>query len=319
MATTNESTNSSATDKKDGERSPNFPAMTLEEAIQKARALWDAEKRSFAPVKVVYKHWGYSPTSSGARSVLAALNAFGLLDFRGSGDTREGKLSQRALTILIDPDAAPQELRNAAKAPKLYRELLASYPEGFPSDATLRSNLILKRGFNDKTVDSAIRDFKKTMEFAKVDLSGSADDQPLRQPPDQSDVRPRIGDFVQWESQGVMQFVEPRRVAGFSDDGLWAFIEGEKTGVAVSELSVKKIAAAVNAVAPPPAPLAVAASVAPAAAGIKTETFALECGEIMVRFPSRMTADDLENVKEWMRILERKFTKSAHSDESPKP
>lgn len=46
-----------------------------------------------------------------------------------------------------------------------------------------------------------------------------------------------VGDFVQWEPKGIMQFTEPRRIAKISEDGAFAFVEGDdKTGLPVGEL-----------------------------------------------------------------------------------
>lgn len=42
--------------------------------------------------------------------------------------------------------------------------------------------------------------------------------------------------FVQWVSSGSEMFAEPTRVKGFSEDGKFAFVEGTKTGIPVSEL-----------------------------------------------------------------------------------
>jgi hypothetical protein len=46
-----------------------------------------------------------------------------------------------------------------------------------------------------------------------------------------------VGDYVQWTSGGVAQFVKPRRVTGVSEDGEYVFVEGSNTGIPVAELS----------------------------------------------------------------------------------
>jgi len=53
-------------------------------------------------------------------------------------------------------------------------------------------------------------------------------------------ARVSIGDLVQWTSGGVDQFEPPRRVRGLRkhDGEEWAFVEGTRTGVPVSELTV---------------------------------------------------------------------------------
>lgn len=44
------------------------------------------------------------------------------------------------------------------------------------------------------------------------------------------------GDYVQWESQGVLMFDPARQVEWVSDDGQWAMVEGSKTGLPISQL-----------------------------------------------------------------------------------
>jgi hypothetical protein len=56
-----------------------------------------------------------------------------------------------------------------------------------------------------------------------------------------------IGDLVQWPSDGIDQFDTPRRVRAtqMQDQQEWAFVEGSKTGMPVSELTVVTSASAV--------------------------------------------------------------------------
>jgi len=51
----------------------------------------------------------------------------------------------------------------------------------------------------------------------------------------------KIGDEVQWTSQGTDQFAEPRKIKSISEDGKYAFVEGSDTGIPVSELSVTEV------------------------------------------------------------------------------
>lgn len=294
---------------RDSERSPNFPSLTLEEAIKKAQVIWDREKRAYAPVKVIYKHWGYSPTSSGGRSVLAALNAFGFLDFKGSGDEREAKLNQRALTIIIDPANAMAHIQAAATAPKLYGDLLKHYPDGMPSDATLRSHLILNRGFNDRTVDAAIRDFKATMEFAKVNLGGTCESKPDEKPDELKKNVIVTGCFVQWISQGAAQFPSPRKVLGLSDDGAYAFVEGAVAGVPVDQLTVESpVPATAKESQPPPNPFTGRGE--GSQAGTAQATFPLSEGLAVLRWPENMSRSSFEDFEAWISLLLRKAKRS---------
>jgi len=49
-----------------------------------------------------------------------------------------------------------------------------------------------------------------------------------------------IGDQVQWESSGVLQFKHPRRVRWISEDGEWIAVEGSDTGIPSSELILEQ-------------------------------------------------------------------------------
>ena len=51
----------------------------------------------------------------------------------------------------------------------------------------------------------------------------------------------KIGDEVQWTSQGTDQFAEPRKIKSISEDGKYAFVEGSDTGIPVAELSATKV------------------------------------------------------------------------------
>ena len=59
----------------------------------------------------------------------------------------------------------------------------------------------------------------------------------------------KVGDYVQWEPNGIMQFEEPQQIIKFSEDNAFAFIATSPTGMPVEELvlqpkprSVKKSA-----------------------------------------------------------------------------
>ena len=48
-------------------RSPSFPFIGLREALDRARAFYEAEQRNAARPETAAAHWGYSPKSSGGK------------------------------------------------------------------------------------------------------------------------------------------------------------------------------------------------------------------------------------------------------------
>ena len=117
--------------KKAKERSPNFPFISLEAALERARRFYAEEKRSAAPFNRIVLHWNYSPSSSGALQTVGALKMYGLLVEvgGGSGAQRTFQLTDMALRVLLDqrPDSVDRDrfLKEAAISPPLAQELYA--------------------------------------------------------------------------------------------------------------------------------------------------------------------------------------------------
>jgi hypothetical protein len=151
------------------DRSPNFPFISLERALERAGQLYEKEKRSATPFKVAAEHWRYSPTSSGALQTAAALKQYGLLVDEGSGKDRRVKLTEMALRILLDKreDSTEREhlKRQAALTPPIATEINQKYPEELPSDGTLHHFLVLDRGFNPDNAKNVVKVLKANEGF----------------------------------------------------------------------------------------------------------------------------------------------------------
>src|ERR1700736_3830256 len=74
-------------------RSPSYPAINLETAIQRARVLWETERQHAASVDTIVKHWGYKSLNGPAALSLAALKKFGLVEDEGAGPARTARLT----------------------------------------------------------------------------------------------------------------------------------------------------------------------------------------------------------------------------------
>lgn len=236
-------------------RGISYPFIDLEQAIGQARRFYAEERKSSVPVASAFKHFGYSESSSGGRQTISALLQFGLLEDEGRKESRNVKLTNRALTILLaasDSAERADALRESARMPKIYAELLAKYGEELPSDSTLNYYLRKDKDFNPKTVDAFIKDFRKSLAFAggamKTPNDGGGDDSGGDAP------QAEVGDTVQWESNGILQFATPRKVVAKQEhEGRWwAQVEGSSTGVLLDELTVVAKHAATPAALTPP-------------------------------------------------------------------
>lgn len=152
-------------------RSPSYPGINLESAIERAKTIWKAEGQNLVPIGAAFEHWGYKPKSSGGLTALAALKKFGLIEDEGSGENRRIKLSQLALDIIWDErESSPDRekaIREAALAPTIHQELWEEYNGNIPSDATLRIEL-RKKKFTESAIEEFIREFDQTLSFAKL-------------------------------------------------------------------------------------------------------------------------------------------------------
>lgn len=291
-------------------RGPGYPFVDLGKAIELARKFYAYSKRSPALADSVAKDaWSYSPTSSSAIKAVAALKYFGLADEIANGDSKSIKLTDRAYRIIIDNEQSAerkQALVDAALSPKWYRFSWNKWGKEMPP--SMRSTLIFEHQFVDSTVDSFLKDYKSSIALAGL-LSGASNEDKLKGGENgktDNTIYAKVGDYVQWESAGALQFKAARRIIGLSDDGSYAFVEGSSTGIPIKELTV---------VDPPEAqpklpPAAPTARQMQEEKSMRQDVFSLLEGTVTIQWPSSLSPESLQDIKDWLKILERKITRS---------
>jgi hypothetical protein len=166
-------------DAKKRHRSPNYPAVSLKDAVERVRSLYQKDGKAGAPPKIAAVHIGFQTPHGQAMSVLAALKKFGLVD-----EVKDRLVpSQRAIEILNlreDDARRIQALKDAALNPPIYRELAEQHRDtGLPADDVLQSELKTYRDFNPNAVASFVKDFKETLEFAGLSENGALKLEPM--------------------------------------------------------------------------------------------------------------------------------------------
>lgn len=161
-------------------RSPNYPAIGLEEAVQRLKRIYDTQRRYPATREVLVKLMGYGSLNGASATIASALSKYGLLE--GQGDQlRVSELGQDLVLRRKGDQEYTEALRTAAFLPAFFRELRDQYPEGLPSEHSLRATLI-KRGFNPKAIDGAIRAYRDTIEFLDAEVGGGTLGSPVGTP-----------------------------------------------------------------------------------------------------------------------------------------
>lgn len=316
-------------------RSPNFPYIDLPTAIMRIRTLYSHEHRNPTPWSVVAGHWDYSASSSSMDKTVGALNAYGLVDVAGAGDARTVKLSKRALDIVEDereesPDRT-RAIQDAALAPSIFKTIRDRFGNNLPSDASLRTVLVRELDFNPNAVGSVITNYRNTIEHSGLDKSdstahaGGAD----RKPSKTDDVRPVIGDWVQWTSQGVAQFPTPRQVIGIDEQDGEHFVrirgdDGSEGWVPMNQVTIESPPTTSE----PPrqrqsrfAPPVISASMPPERTppGVREFSFPLIDGVATLRIPHPMGDANYNLLVAVLNATKAALTGAAAPDKSSRP
>lgn len=151
-------------------RSPEYPAISLDDAIEKVRLIWTNDYQNKVPKRVIAEHMGYKGLNGGSLPIISALTKYGLLVGRGN----ETHVSDLAVKILAHDPGTPDRaaaLKEAAEAPDLFSELDAKFQGGKASDAAIRSYLIVKK-FIPSAADAAIRAYRDTKRLVESESAG---------------------------------------------------------------------------------------------------------------------------------------------------
>lgn len=289
-------------------RSPNHPYLSLPDSITRANELLENDGMMEVPLPLAHERWGYKRNSSLGNRCVSALESYGLVELSGKGEARRVKVSERARRIIKNAPDRKELLAKAALGPDMHRELWDKYKEHgrLPSDDVLREFLLWEREdgtFNEDAVDSFIDRLRDTFRLAGIGSNDkiSADDgesEAGETPEDETP--PTVGDFVQWTSQGVDQFRQPRRVVGFSEDGGYAFVEGEKTGLRVSDLSVVETTGAETLTQTEPPENPFYREGVEQTKGQTRERTTLDEGPAELSMPEKMGPDSVQDFQRWV-------------------
>jgi hypothetical protein len=292
-------------------RSPNYPIIGLPEAIERAKQLHAETGRHAALRSAVVGAWGISPKSSAGSQTIGALRSFGLLETEGRGESAKHRLTRDALMIVHDPEASNRRkdaIQACALRPEAHQIIREQYGADLPADGVLRSFLIVDCNYTEQAAEALIAEYRDTMAFAGLDAGGDA--------ANNSSKPVQVGDWVQWTSQGVAQFPEPREVQGLSEDGAYAFVAGSQAGIPMDQLT-KESAPVVKPPSlrgtPPPNPFA--AFAAPASLlpqGMAEETSKIgDAGLARIQWPEGMDQAGFDDFEYWLEGVLRKVARQA--------
>jgi len=163
-------------------RSPGYPGVDLERALELTRVLYKQERQHPTAAETVAQHWGMKSVSSQFLTGLSALKKFGLLDALPQRSVQSGhvKVSDLALNIILDERAGSPErdaaIRQAALKPDIHANLWREYNGELPSDPNLRFHLVRDLKFTEGGASEFIVEFRRTITFAGLSRADALSD-----------------------------------------------------------------------------------------------------------------------------------------------
>lgn len=164
-------------------RSPNYPQLSLPDAIEKVRTVYKAQHTAKADQHKVAELLGYRSLNGRSMGVLSALKKYGLL--QGTGESLS--VSHDAVIIIERQQGHPdrvEALRKSALTPPLFAELYEIFQGQIPEDEDLRIDLAAK-GFSRTATNEITRNYRETMELVSSEAGGYTSETALEITPKQ--------------------------------------------------------------------------------------------------------------------------------------
>ncbi len=220
------------------DRSPSFPFIPLQTAVERLLAFEQMFGRHDTPAIKAGKAWGMKDGSSQAFQTTAALKAFGFVDYRGSGPTRPTFITEEGRVLLrAQQDSIKREvLRRAALKPKIIERFWHEWGADRPIDDICIDDLHFKHGFTIGAAQTFLRVYDATIAYAGL---GESDKKaPEEEAPPLSAVD--VGDTVQVEINGQQVLPAPTRVRAVQEHGgvQWVFLDGSEAGVRMEQVQL---------------------------------------------------------------------------------
>jgi len=297
-------------EKQKKDRSPSFPFVSLRDAIKRLLAFDQTFGRHPAPGVKVGLAWGMKDKSSQAYQILAALKAFGLVGYDGSGPNLKASLTDDARTYL----RAQQEtikadvLKRVALRPAQFSKFWQVWGADRPPDPVCLDQLVLQHAFTESAAHNFLKVYDDTIAYAGLTSSDKVTAEDVGD--DDEPFEFQVGDLVNWESGGQIQWKVPRRVVAIDEKDGEFFYKVEGAGEFAGQIGWIPVEQAIKqtggpsqgmSFAPPPAD---PSSSLPT--GMRKAVFPVSDGDVTLVFPISISKDGLEELGNYLNIFLKK-------------
>lgn len=302
------------------ERSPSFPFIPLSTALNRLKEFEETFGLQPPPAGKVYIAWGYKGDSSQAQQTLAALKAFGLVNYEGSGQKRLVSLSSEARTYLRANQQSIKDdvVRKAALKPAWFERIWKAWGANRHPDEVCLDELVLNHKFNQNTAPRFLSVYDRTIAFAGLKDSDNVEEPDGKGGVDDNGTDGfKVGDNVNWDAAGQIQWRTPWKIVDIQthDDGK-QYLQVQGTGGDADQTGWIPVDEATKENAPGGVPSAFAPKPplrrkpedynSPEIKGLRKAIFPVTGGDVTLHFPEGMTPDDLKELGEYLDIFLKK-------------
>jgi hypothetical protein len=149
-------------------RSPNYPYISLSEAIEKTCVVLEKDKLNPTSPEVIAGHLDYAKLHGTSRRVLSAMREFGLLEEVTNKRLKVSNLGYKLCRNTAGEDERAKLLKEAALTPFIFRIVIEEFKGDLPSTATLVDYLVTNKKFSLDGAASLEKVLRETVEFAKI-------------------------------------------------------------------------------------------------------------------------------------------------------
>ena len=149
------------------QRSPNYPRIDLETAIEYAKQLYRNVSRGEFTLLDAAKAWGYSSASGPVRSRVATLRQYGIVEGKKGALPRFTRAGQGFVVRTRASREYKEALREAALAPPLFQEMYDA--KSGASDGAIREHLLLDKKFTEDGATTFVEVYRSSLSLAGLD------------------------------------------------------------------------------------------------------------------------------------------------------
>jgi len=148
------------------QRSPNYPSISLPDAIKRTRRAFDLDRQAPLDRDVAAKHIGYGGRSGASDKTIGSIIQYGLFETAGKGEVR---VAQLAVDIFhpLNAQQKREAIQKAAYLPEAFQLMRDRFGAGIIPSEDAATSYLIREGFLDRAIGPLYQSYVATCHFLK--------------------------------------------------------------------------------------------------------------------------------------------------------